>query len=78
MRSVEIYKRQLHRLVGEKQGQNLDYSRSWASGQVSHAYLAEVLALPVDADSVVDMNDSTGALYFVPGISDLGGTDVLR
>lgn len=78
MRSVEIYKRQLHRLVGEKQGQNLDYSRSWASEQVSHAYLSEILALPVDADNVVELNDSTGALYFVPGISDPGGTDVLQ
>lgn len=77
MRSIEVYKRQLRRLIGEQAGQNLDFSRPWVSQQVSADLLGEILALPVDPDSVIDLNTADGSLVFVPGISDPGGTDVI-
>jgi hypothetical protein len=77
MRSIEIQRRQIHRLVGQKAGQDYDFPRTWAGQQRMTNHLADVFALPVDVDSVVDLNTADGSLVFVPGISDPGGTDVI-
>jgi hypothetical protein len=77
LRSLDIYKRQHQRLVGEKLGQNLDRARPWSSQQAQSDFLAEIFALPVNTANVVDLNDSSGALYFVLGLSDPGGDDIL-
>ena len=77
-RSLEVYKRQLRRLSGGAAGQNYDFGRPWSDQQQTSLHLEEIFALPVDTENgVIDLNTSTGALVFVPGLSDPGGTDVV-
>lgn len=80
MRALEVYKRQLQRLVGQAAGQNYDSSRPWSAQQVLGPHAEEVYALPVDAADVVDLNVAafSFSLLFIPGLSDPGGTDVLQ
>lgn len=77
-RALDAYKRQLKRLSGNAAGQNYDFSRPWSSQQLTDRHLEEIYALPVDTEfGVIDLNTASGALVFVPGLSDPGGTDVL-
>ena len=77
MRSIDIKKRQQRRLVGEFTGQNLDTSRPWMSQSRAAGFVADLFALPIMPENVIDLNDADGNLIFVPGISVPGGPDVL-
>jgi hypothetical protein len=77
MRSMDAQRRAQRRMVGNFSGDNLDQPNVWASQVRNAPAYADVLALPPDADNVIDLNDPSGNLYFVPGVSDPSGDDVL-
>lgn len=74
-RALDIHKRHLKRLVGNAAGDNLDFPRVWLTGKQAESAIGEIFALPISAESVVDLNTADGSLVFVPGISDPGGSD---
>ena len=79
MRSI-IRERQEHvRLVGRAQGRgNADrFPRAFAGSSSVAGHEGSFRALPMDAASWKDMQNADGELYFVPGISVLGGPDIL-
>lgn len=76
-RALEVHKRHLRRLVGNAAGDNLDFPRVWLSGKQAESALGEIFALPIAAETVVDLNTADGSLVFIPGISDPGGSDVI-
>lgn len=76
-RALEIYKRQLQRLAGNRMGDNVEFARVWLTGKQAESAIGEIFAAPITTENVVDLNDAAGDLIFVPGVSDPGGDDVL-
>jgi len=77
--AVSRHRRELARAAARPLGVQADHDRLWQSSVRLLGSEAELLALPLDAAAVTDLQDpSTGALYFMVDASEIDGSDPLR
>lgn len=78
MRAIELEREAIRRLATQRLGIDGRSQRIFGSHILGAGAEAAILALPVDGEDWEPLQDpDTGALYFVAGISDPGGDDIL-
>lgn len=78
MRAVEIERESIRRLAAQRLGVDGRSQRIFGSHVLGTGAEAAVMALPVDGEEWAPIQDpATGALYFIPGLSDPDGDDVV-
>lgn len=75
MEAVDLERQQLRRLGLQRLGLSADVQRSFLTQVEDAATIGRMLMLPVqNGDFVVMQDPASGAPYFFPGLSPLGGS----